>query len=85
MKDTITVRKESYEHLKNQFRAFDVIHTILRETDESYHLEVEFTVLQQFYAASALGAMAQAFDYSEAYLKNELRVKPFSESELTQL
>lgn len=85
MKDTITVRKEKYEHLKNQFRGFGIEYTILRETDESYHLEVEFITLQQFYAAASLAAMSDAFDYSESYLKNELSVKPFSESELTQL
>lgn len=85
MKDTITVRKEKYEHLKNQFRGFGIEHTILRETDESYHLEVEFITLQQFYAASSLASMADAFDYSESFLKNKLSVTPFTENELTQL
>lgn len=87
MKDTITVRKEHYDYLKNEFKAFAVAHKVqglIGEGIETYQLSVEFETLQQFYAAVLLSGMTQAYDKGEEFLKGKFQPKPFTENELTQ-
>ena len=86
MKDTITVRKEHYPHLKNEFKSFAVDYAVLSETPETYEIEIETRTLQQFYSAVFLASMVHSFKKSEGFIVNAVvNSKPFSESELTQL
>lgn len=68
MKGTLTVRKEHYEFLKDEFKAFAVNHKIqglIGESIETYDIEVEFETLKQFYASVLLAGMTHSFKESE--------------------